>query len=448
MKLNLPDSLLKLNEMSQYPLYVVGGFVRNHFAGLGATDIDIAGPAVSDALGISRRYTAKVVNYKLGTTIIKFNDDTYEYTPFRIEKYADDGSHTPIDVKFTTDIRADAMRRDFTCNSVYYDITHDEFIDPFHGIADIEHKILRAYNPDRVFGSDGLRILRMVRIAAETGFKIDGQTALSAKNNAEKLRDISAERRRTELERILVADTKYGVANAHYRGVKLLAQLGLWKYLIPQLEDGAQIEQNPKYHKYNVLEHIFRTVQAAPPEIRLAALMHDVGKPYCMNKFGNMHGHEVVSANICKYSLGQYGLKFPGETIERTAWLCANHMYDMDGKTKMGKLRVFVAKNFDMIDDLAKLIRADKKATGMDVECDERLSKVKQDLIDSGAPLKVTDLAVDGGTLILEGIKPTEIGGILNDLWVSCVIDPSLNNEKWLLGRIRSRAAVKEEQKD
>ncbi len=430
--------------MSAYPIYVVGGFVRNHFAGLGETDVDIAGPAIAEALGISKRYQTRVVNYKLGTAIIRYNENAFEYTPFRSEKYADDGSFTQLEVKFTTDIKADALRRDFTCNAVYYDVGKDEFVDPLRGIADIEHKIIRAFQPERTFATDAIRILRLVRLAAETGFKIDGATALAAKKYAEKLRDVSAEKRRDELNKILVADTKYGVVNAHYRGLKLLAQLGLFKYLIPQLEDAAGLAQNPLYHKYDVLEHTFRTVQACPPEVRLAALMHDVGKAYCVAKFGNMHGHETVSANIVRYTMGEYGLRYPAEVIEEVAWLCANHMYDRDGKTKAGKLRVFVAKNFDLIDKLAALIVADRKATGMEHPEPERLSVVKQQLIDEGAPIKVTDLAIDGGTMILEGIQPTAIGGLLEELWVSCVVTPKLNNVDWLLSRIRKSIADSE----
>jgi hypothetical protein len=112
-------------------------------------------------------------------------------------------------------------------------------------------------------------------------------------------------------------------------------------------------------------------------------------------------------------------------------------MYDSDFKTKNGKLRVFVAKNFDLIDKLSALIVADRKATGMEHTEFERLSAIKQQLIDENAPLKVTDLAIDGGTLILEGIQPTQIGNLLNELWVCCVIDPRLNNEEWLLSQIR-----------
>ena len=388
-------------------------------------------------MGISRRFQTKIVNYKLGTAVIRYNDDKYEYTPFRVERYAPGGEHTPVEVRFTTDLRQDAMRRDFTCNSIYYDITNDKIIDPLNGTADIEKKIIRSYNPQRTFSSDGLRILRMIRLAVETGFKIDGETAKAAKANAPLLRDISAERRRDELNRILLADTKYGVKWAHYRGLRLIQQLGLWKYLIPQLEDGAGLMQNPLYHKYDVLEHTNQTVKFAAPDIRLAALMHDVGKPYCVSKFGNMHGHEVISAHIVRYDLGEYGLKYPNDVIEEVEWLCLNHMYDIARNTKEAKLRIFVATNFDRIDKLVELMEADNLARGMDDETREvRLKAVKQKLIEEGAPLTLSDLKLDGSVLIREGIQPVKIGGVLKELWRACVIDPRLNNEDWLLKQV------------
>ena len=264
----------------------------------------------------------------------------------------------------------------------------------------------------------------MVRIAVETGFKIDGETAKAAKLNAPLLKDISAERRRDELNKILLADTKYGVANAHYRGLRLIQQLGLWKYLVPQLEDGAGLMQNPQYHRYDVLEHINQTVKFAPPEVRLAALMHDVGKPYCVANFGNMHGHERVSANIVRYTFGEYGLKYPNEVVDEVEWLCANHMYDLQRNTKEAKLRIFVAKNFERIDKLVALMEADNLARGMD----------------EGAPLSLSELALDGSVLIREGIQPVKIGGLLDELWRTCLIDPRLNNEEWLLERVRKYA--------
>ena len=425
--------------MASLPIYVVGGFVRNALAGLGDSDIDIAGPAIAEALGISRRFQTKVVNYKLGTAVIRLGDEKFEYTPFRTERYAEGGGHTPTEVKFTTDINKDALRRDFTVNSIYYDITNDKIVDPLGGIQDIERKLIRSYDPAHTFASDGLRILRMIRLASETGFKIDGVTARAAQENAHLLRDISAERRRDELNKILLADVKYGVKGAHYRGLRLIRQLGLWKYLIPQLEDADGLAQNPAYHSYDVLEHTNQTVGFAPPDIRLAALMHDVGKPYCVAKFGNMHGHERVSANIVRYVLGEYGLKYPTTVIEETAWLAEHHMYDMSRNTKINKLKLFVAENYDKIDKLIELMEADNLARGKTDQpsVPNRLPAIKKELEESGAPLSLSDLALDGSALIMEGIQPIKIGGVLTELWRECVLNPSLNNQEWLLSRVR-----------
>lgn len=438
-KSKIPESLRRLNEMASLPVYVVGGFVRNALAGLGDTDIDIAGPAIAEALGISRRFQTKVVNYKLGTAVIRLGDEKFEYTPFRTERYAEGGGHTPTEVKFTTDINKDALRRDFTVNSIYYDITNDKIVDPLGGIQDIERKLIRSYDPAHTFASDGLRILRMIRLASETGFKIDGVTARAAQENAHLLRDISAERRRDELNKILLADVKYGVKGAHYRGLRLIRQLGLWKYLIPQLEDADGLAQNPAYHSYDVLEHTNQTVGFAPPDIRLAALMHDVGKPYCVAKFGNMHGHERVSANIVRYVLGEYGLKYPTTVIEETAWLAEHHMYDMSRNTKINKLKLFVAENYDKIDKLIELMEADNLARGKTDQpsVPNRLPAIKKELEESGAPLSLSDLALDGSALIMEGIQPIKIGGVLTELWRECVLNPSLNNQEWLLSRVR-----------
>ena len=120
--IQIPDSLIKLTSMAQSPIYVVGGYVRNCLAGLGKTDLDIAGPVIADALGLSKRYRTEVVNYKLGTVIVKYNDDAFEYTPFRTERLVEHEGHSQIEVMFTTDVTKDALRRDFTCNAVYYDI--------------------------------------------------------------------------------------------------------------------------------------------------------------------------------------------------------------------------------------------------------------------------------------------------------------------------------------
>lgn len=437
MKIDVDKSLIDLAKSASAPVYIVGGYVRNALAGFGETDVDICGPIIPTAIGLDNTYKVKVVNYRLGTAVIKKGSAEYEYTPFRVENYADGGGHSPIEIFFTTDIYKDALRRDFTCNSVYYDIVKDEIIDLVGGVEDINRKVVRAYNPEKTFSSDGLRILRLVRIAAETGFKLDGATAQSAMNNVHLLADISAERKREELNRILVADTKYGVVNAHYRAIKLMSQMGIWKYLIPEIAECAGVEQNPKYHKYDVLEHTFQTVKFASPNVRLAALMHDLGKPYCMQMYGNTHGHEKSSEAIVRSALGESGLKYSNDIKDEVARLCLYHMYDMANNTSEPKLRVFIAKNWDIIDKLVDLIKADRQGSGMPLDISGgRFLQIRNNMLAENTPIKLADLNIDGNDLVDSGIKSSSIGAILNELLETCIITPRLNTHEWLMKSI------------
>lgn len=166
--------------------------------------------------------------------------------------------------------------------------------------------------------------------------------------------------------------------------------------------------------------------------------MHDVGKPYCVAKFGNMHGHERVSAHIVRYTLGEYGLKYPQRGNRRGGMAVRQSYVRYARNTKEAKLRIFVATNFERIDKLVALMEADNRARGMDDEPREnRLAATKKKLIEEGAPITLADLKLDGSVLIREGIQPVKIGGLLEELWRTCVVNPSLNTEDWLLARVK-----------
>jgi len=443
MEIQIPAALKKLAELSQFDVYITGGYLRNHFAGLGETDIDLSGPLVATALGLPKNYIIRVVNFRLGTAVIKCGPDEYEYTPFRIESYGAGGRHTPVSVSFTSDIVKDAARRDFACNSLYYNLKTEELVDLFGGKKDAENKILRNPEPGRIFADDGLRLMRLIRIAAETGFKIEAATAKAAMENAALLADISAERKRVELNRILLADQKYGVAGGHFRGIKLLHQFGLLRYVIPQLIEGDGMPQNPNYHKFDVLEHAFQTVRHAAPDlsVRLAALLHDVGKPYCVKKFGNMHGHEKASEHMARIIMGKYGLRYSNHETEEVARLCRHHMYDLAGKTSESKMRLFVANNYDIVDKLVALTVADRKGSGLR-EAPEvhRLTAIKEKMLADGAPIAMLNLEINGGDLLSLGIRGEAIGIILRDVHEKCVMEPKLNNRLWLMEYARRRA--------
>lgn len=416
-------------------IYVVGGYVRNSLCGFKCTDIDIAGPVPAQALKLPPHSSMTMVNHRMGTAQIICEGVKYEYTPFRVEVYNAGGEHTPSQVYFTTDMNADAMRRDFCCNAVYYDVKKDELIDPLNGVRDAQMKILRGCNK-HVFESDGLRLLRLVRLASELGFKIEGETAASAKANRDNLADITTERKRAELDKILYADTVNDIANAHYRGLRLLKQLGLWDHLIPEIAACDNIAQPSQYHKFDVMEHSFQCVRYAPAmnNLRLAALLHDVGKAYCLEKFGNFHGHEKCSGIQARVILNR--LRYPKDVIDQVARLCSLHMYDMFGNTRESKVRVFVAKNYDIIDKLVALIRADRMATGMtdkqEVERTHRFETTLAAMREQGAPILKKSLKISGRDLIEMGFDGEAISHAIENLWRECIINPQNNNALWL----------------
>lgn len=435
MRIEVPPLLAKTAQEAACPIFIVGGYIRNSLLGLPKSDIDICGELLPDKLGVSADVIP--VNKRLGTALITDGVESYEYTPFRRESYGSGGDHTPLSVTFGASILEDARRRDFTAGAVYYNILTGEFIDPYGGINDIRNRVLRAYDPDFTLSDDGLRLMRLARIAAETGFEIAPETFDAAIRNRTKLRDISPERKRQELDKILVADLKYGVKEAHYRGVELLKSLGLWEFIIKEVADMDGVPQNPLYHKYDCLEHSLMAVKFAPPEVRLAALLHDIGKPICLKRDGNTYMHNIEGAKLIPALLGQTGLRYPTSVIERTAELVRLHMYDMNGKTRSGKLKIFVATHFDLIPDLVKLIVADGKATGMhEMNEPHRFTLVYNELLASDAPTSLSRLKVRGEDVLAAGFKGKQVAEVLNKLWEMCILEPKLNTPDRLREKI------------
>ncbi len=435
MKIHIEDKCAEFISGLGDKVYVVGGYVRNSLCGYTHTDIDIAGPIPAQALKLPPHTTVTTVNHRMGTAQLIHDGVAYEYTPFRTQIYNPGGEHTPSQVFFTDSLEADAQRRDFCCNAIYYDVKRDEIIDPLNGVRDAQAKILRGCNK-HVFESDGLRLLRLVRLAAELGFKIEGETAAAARAMSGQLVDITSERKRVELDKILYADTVNGIANAEYRGLRLLKQLDLWRNLIPELADCDGIAQPERFHKYDVLEHSFQCVRFAPPipNLRLAALLHDVGKGYCHKQFGNFHGHEKSSEIMARVILNR--LRYPKDVIEQVCKLCGLHMYDMRGDAREAKVRVFVARNYNIIDKLVALIRADRQATGMVAEQEisqpHRFELVRDKMIDEGTPILKRQLRITGKDLADMGFEGEAISAALETLWRECVIDPKYNNSERL----------------
>ena len=438
----IPDNLIALASVCNPPLYIVGGSVRDFLSAQprkkGNIDWDICSPTcVDDFIPLAKQCGLEIKSVYKNTGTVKLKSpsgEEYEYTQFRSDKYIR-GTHTPVEVFFTNDITLDAKRRDFTANAVYYDIQADRFIDPLDGITAIKEKRLTTVAPaKKVFGEDGLRLLRLARFCAELGFTPDEDCLLGAKENAFLIRDIAPERIFAELSAILVADAKYGVKDGHYRGLKILDETRVLDEILPELTLGRNLKQRPDFHNYDVLEHSLRAFLHADISVRLPALLHDIGKPLCHFRDGTSYLHPQEGAELCRKVL--HRLKAPKKTAERVAKLTLLHMYDLQGQVRETKLRRFFVENYDFLDDLLLLKQADFSGCKDDLSIAPTVKRWKQLLAQmkkEKVPFTLKEMAIKGNDLLALGIANGEISQTLYKLLMHLAINPQDNNKEKLL---------------
>lgn len=458
--MKLPEGVQQLSRIFSahgYCLYLVGGFVRNSVLGISGGDVDICSAAAPEAaMDIARGAGLTVVPkaMELGTVELhlRVNGERYifEHTTFRSDIYPAGGQHRPSRVAFTDDIRQDARRRDFTANAMYLDISAEKIIDPTgSGFEDIKARILRAaaQDPDVTIRDDGLRIMRMARFAAELGFTVAPELMACAQKRAGLLADISAERKRDELIKILLADAKYpqaGGADAHVRGLKLLIEAGVMPFILSALCEGEGVKQKEQYHKYDVMWHGVYSCGAAPPvlAVRLAALLHDVGKPRALTQSGNMYNHEIAGAQMAGEALSE--LRFDNDTRDTVVKLIRWHMFDLEGKAKPMTIRRRAIKlgreDFTL---LISLRRADFLGSGRVEGCVESADRWQKELMRmdaEGVPWSIAQLAVNGEDVMRELKLPPsrQVGKVLEELHKQCVATPALNRREALIARLRA----------
>lgn len=432
----------KLEELAKLfpqdaPLYVVGGFVRDSLLGLEPFDIDICSKLPPrDVCSILENTNFKVLdsNLRVGTIIIKNEEFKAEFTTFRKDSYKkNSGCHSPEKIEFVENIEDDAKRRDFKVNAIYFDIKNKNLIDPLLGVEDLKNNTLSTVvEPSKVFDEDGLRLLRLVRQASEYGFEIDKTTFDTAKLLCNRLDDISPERIQVEIEKIFVADTKYpqlNLKNAHFRGICLLDDLILLSKIFPELTNLKNLAQRKDYHKYDAFLHSLKAYEFAPPNIRLSALLHDIGKKPCVEKYGNMHGHAEVGAKLAKKRLS--ALKYSNQKIGDICQLIEIHMFDLKGEAKISTARLFLQKNQNVVREFFELQKADSKASRGDVPYHTlRLEKIWEEMESDGTPLSVKDLKVDGNDLIGLGIENKKRSNALKLLLKHAILDNHLRNRE------------------
>ncbi len=433
-------------EKAGYEAYLVGGCVRDLLLGRTPKDWDFTTSATPEQ--IQALFPDSFCNNDYGTVGVKApeteSDPTLqvvEITPYRSESgYSD--ARRPDQVTFVVSLEEDLARRDFTVNAIAYRLATDKTVDLYDGMTDLQAKRLRAVgNPDERFAEDALRMMRAVRLAAELEFVIEANTMTAIAKNAPQLKKIAIERVAVEFLRLIDSATPM-------QGIVFLEKLDLLASIIPELREGIDCEQGG-IHAFDVFEHNLRTLQAAADkgystELRLAALLHDVGKPATRrtggkNKHYTFFGHEVVGARMAKKILER--LKLPRETIDRVEKLVRWHMFFSDPEeiTLAAVRRTIVRIGEGEIENLLNLRVCDRIGTGRPKEQPFRFRKYKA-MVDEALrdPISVKLLKINGDKIMeMSGEKPgKKLGYILHALLEEVLIDPGKNTAEYLETRV------------
>ncbi len=433
-------NLIELAQKLPSPLYAVGGVVRDFLIdGTVSKDIDLAAPIPSEQLisqFVNTDFRVLAEYKRTGTVMFTDGKFNYEYTAFRREKYIG-GLHTPIETEFTEDICEDALRRDFKCNAVYFDLKNGVINDPLGGVNDIKtHTLDTVTDAEKVFSCDGLRLMRLARFAGELDFRPTPTVLNAARKFADNIRDISPERIYTELIRILQSDTAHAFSDkaGHYTGLKILDETRVLDRIFPELAEGRGMVQRADFHRYDVLEHSLRCVLYADKSIRLGALMHDIGKPFCFKRDGYYYHHFEEGEKIAERVLKR--LKADNSTIEQVKFLVKEHMVDLDCSMKENKIRRFMVKNQDRLKELLMVKQADFRAS-LETESTAptliKWGRLFQIMKADGTPFSLKELKISATDLIEIGFRDKEIGKELKKLWEDAIVHPERNNHELLV---------------
>lgn len=430
-----------------YDAYLVGGCVRDLSTGVPPNDWDVATSARPEE--VQETFADSVYENDFGTVGVKTESEdpalrVIEVTTFRVEgAYTD--KRRPDEVRFVRTIEEDLGRRDFTINAMAIDLRTAEdkrrIVDPYGGEADLTKKVIRAVGKaeDR-FEEDALRLLRAVRFSAQLGFAIEKGTGDAIRKKAKLMKHVAHERVRIEFQKLIMSPRAA-------EGVFALEEYGLLEYVVPELREGIGCAQN-KHHVYEVFEHNVRALEYAAKkgyslEVRLASLLHDMGKPRTKRGRGGeatFHGHEVVGARMAKAALAR--LAFPTEVIEKVVHLVRYHMfyYNVDEVSAAGVRRFLARVGVENIDDIMHVREADRIGSKVPKAFPYKLrhllfmiEKVRHD------PLHPKMLAVRGDDVMrLLGVPAgPKVGQVLFVLLDEVLDDPGRNTKEYLEAKTR-----------
>jgi putative nucleotidyltransferase with HDIG domain len=433
-------SLLATLWSAGHAAYVVGGALRDRASARRGPhdpprDWDLATAALPEQT--AALFAEAAYENRFGTVGVRRDGVEYQITTLRTDHdYAD--HRRPHRVEFGTSIEADLARRDFTMNALAWGAdglgAAPAFLDPYSGGADIRAGVIRAVGePHRRFEEDALRIVRAIRFAATLGWEIEPATLAAIRETARLVRHLSGERIAAELERLLAA----GRPSV---GLRVLESTGVLAAISPELAAQRGIGQNKRPGE-DLWDHTLRTVDAADnrPVVRLAALVHDIGKPATAAD-GHFLGHETVGAELAAELLER--LHVPTATRDRVVHLVRHHMFRYEPAWGDPAVRRFLGKiGPAAVEDLFALREADNEGSAVPRnadDLDELRARIATELA-SGALLDRSALAVDGGDLMAElGVRPgPELGRLLAALFDRVVENPAMNDRSTLLAAAR-----------
>lgn len=420
-----------------YNANIVGGCVRDSLLHIEPHDWDICTSATPiEVCTLLAKHGIKTIGtgLKHGTVTACWNSETnecYEITTFRIDsEYSD--NRRPDHVDFVCDIMEDLSRRDFTINAMAYS-EWDGLVDPWGGCGDLWNGIVRCVrNPDDRFREDALRILRALRFASTYGFEIEKETSNAIHRNKGLLKNISAERIRSELIKILCGK---GVLDI------LLEYSDVMTVIIPELEPCIGFDQNNRFHKYTVYEHIVHAVdnfKGSDVSINMALLLHDIGKPECYTEDengGHFHGHGVNSMRIAKDVVER--LRFDNQTKNEIVDLVLYH--DADIHPSVNAVRRWMNRlGPELLNKLMFVKIADISAHSK-INQEERRNQylfvklIAEQIMAEQQCFQLKDLAVNGRDIMNLGVDTGPIvGKVLNHL-LDMVLDGNIENDRDVL---------------
>lgn len=449
----IPDEVISIYErLTQrgYEVYLVGGCVRNLLMDRKVDDWDLTTNATPEQ--IQEVFPDSFYDNTFGTVGVKFgaeenkqDEDGKRYaevTTFRTETGYKDFRH-PTEVVWGTTLMDDVTRRDFTVNALAIKIADNttEVIDLVGGQEDLAKKIIRAVgNPDERFKEDALRLMRAIRFSAQLDFSIEEKTFESIKTDAHLIEHVSSERIRDELFKILETDKAYD-------GILLLDEIGIIDIIFPELLRGKGVSQKRpgRHHTTDVFTHNLLSMKETPsrdPIVRLAALLHDVGKPYVATNdsegFVIFYNHEVVGSKVAKTIAER--LRLSNKEKEKIYTLVRWHMFTVDEHITDSAVRRFIRRvGVENVKDMIDLRIGDRLGGGTQTAESWRLKKFKERLEEQlHPPFSINDLAIDGNDIMKElSIPPGKrIGEIINALFAEVDEDLSKNDRDYLIKRL------------